>query len=154
MVLSVRMVGDDLTGPEIRALLETRGMLAGIREGSAIFDFDGLNAPDVTFWSIWDEADPSRAAGRWKNSMSRMADQNRCAREDHLRKGVGAKMLTHIISEARGEIGGSVWSGFGGGGVCSGGVAAGRMDDVPPLPTIKKIHWRHFMMCCKEKTRT
>lgn len=48
---------DDLTGSEIRALLETHfaGMLANSPEGSCHFlDFDGLNAPDVTFWSIWD----------------------------------------------------------------------------------------------------
>ncbi len=53
----MRIIVDDLSGSEIRALLETHfaGMLASSPPESCHFlDFDGLNAPDVTFWSIWD----------------------------------------------------------------------------------------------------
>jgi putative acetyltransferase len=48
---------DDLSGPEIRALLESHfaGMLANSPKDSCHFlDFDGLKSDDVTFWSIWD----------------------------------------------------------------------------------------------------
>lgn len=54
----MRIIQDDLTGVEIRALLKTHfaGMLANSPPGSCHFlDFEGLNAPDVTFWSIWDD---------------------------------------------------------------------------------------------------
>ena len=47
---------DDLTGPEIRALLEIHfaGMLANSPKDSCHFlDFEGLKGPGVTFWSVW-----------------------------------------------------------------------------------------------------
>jgi putative acetyltransferase len=95
---------DDLTGPQIRALLETHfaGMLANSPEGSCHFlDFDGLNAPDVTFWSVWD-GDALAGCGALKELDPEHGEiKSMRTHADHLRKGVGAKMLTHIISEAR-----------------------------------------------------
>jgi putative acetyltransferase len=95
---------DDLTGPEIRALLETHfaGMLANSPEGSCHFlDFDGLNAPYVTFWSIWD-GESLAGCGALKELDAEHGEiKSMRTHEGHLRKGVGAMMLTHIISEAR-----------------------------------------------------
>lgn len=100
----MRIVEDDLTGPEIRALLETHfaGMLANSPEGSCHFlDFDGLNASDVTFWSIWD-GEALAGCGALKEFDTEHGEiKSMRTHADHLRKGVGAKMLTHIISEAR-----------------------------------------------------
>ncbi|MFN3620975.1 GNAT family N-acetyltransferase [Sphingorhabdus sp.] len=95
---------DDLTGVEIRTLLETHfaGMLSSSPAGSCHFlDFDGLNAPDVTFWSIWD-GDVLMGCGALK-ALSPTQGEIKSMRThaDHLRKGVGAAMLAHIISEAR-----------------------------------------------------
>lgn len=102
--MNMRIVEDDLTGPQIRALLETHfaGMLANSPEGSCHFlDFDGLNAPDVTFWSIWD-GDSLAGCGALKEIDGEHGEiKSMRTHADHLRKGVGAKMLTHIISEAR-----------------------------------------------------
>lgn len=100
----MQIVEDDLTGREIRALLETHfaGMLASSPEGSCHFlDFDGLNAPDVTFWSVWDG--PALAGCGALKELSPEYGEIKSMRthDDHLRKGVGALMLTHIISEAR-----------------------------------------------------
>jgi putative acetyltransferase len=95
---------DDLTGPEIRALLETHfaGMLASSPEGSCHFlDFEGLNADDVTFWSIWDD-ESLVGCGALKELDSEHGEiKSMRTHADHLRKGVGAMMLTHIISQAR-----------------------------------------------------
>jgi putative acetyltransferase len=100
----MRIVEDDLTGPEIRALLEAHfaGMLANSPVGSCHFlDFDGLNAPDVTFWSIWD-GDSLAGCGALKELDAEHGEiKSMRTHEEHLRKGVGAMMLTHIISEAR-----------------------------------------------------
>ncbi len=100
----MRIIEDDLTGPEIRSLLETHfaGMLANSPVGSCHFlDFDGLNAPDVTFWSIWD-GDSLAGCGALKELSSEHGEiKSMRTHADHLRKGVGAVMLTHIISEAR-----------------------------------------------------
>ncbi len=102
--MSMRIMEDDLTGPDIRALLETHfaGMLANSPEGSCHFlDFDGLNAPDVTFWSIWDR-DSLAGCGALKELSAEHGEiKSMRTHADHLRKGVGAMMLTHIIAEAR-----------------------------------------------------
>lgn len=100
----MRIIEDDLTGPEIRALLETHfaGMLANSPEGSCHFlDFDGLNAPDVTFWSIWDGANLAGCGALKELDAEHGEIKSMRTHEDYLRKGVGAMMLTHIISEAR-----------------------------------------------------
>ena len=100
----MHIIADDLTGPEIRALLESHfaGMLANSPEGSCHFlDFDGLDAPDVTFWSIWD-GESLAGCGALKELTPEHGEiKSMRTHEDHLRKGVGAMMLTHIISEAR-----------------------------------------------------
>ena len=100
----MRIAEDDLSGIEIRALLETHfaGMLANSPEGSCHFlDFDGLNSLDVTFWSIWDK-DSLAGCGALKELDAEHGEiKSMRTHADHLRKGVGAMMLTHIISEAR-----------------------------------------------------
>ncbi len=100
----MHIIEDDLTGPEIRALLETHfaGMLASSPPGSCHFlDFDGLNAPDVTFWSLWDNAELAGCGALKQLSATHGEIKSMRTHADHLRKGVGAMMLTHIISEAR-----------------------------------------------------
>ena len=100
----MRIIVDDLSGSEIRALLETHfaGMLASSPPESCHFlDFDGLNAPDVTFWSIWN-GDALAGCGALKELTPEHGEvKSMRTHADHLRKGVGAKMLTHIISQAR-----------------------------------------------------
>jgi putative acetyltransferase len=100
----MRIIEDDLTGPEIRALLETHfaGMLASSPPGSCHFlDFDGLKAPDVTFWSIWD-GDGLAGCGALKELSPEQGEiKSMRTHADHLRKGVGARMLEHIIATAR-----------------------------------------------------
>ena len=100
----MRIIVDDLSGNEIRALLETHfaGMLASSPPESCHFlDFDGLNAPDVTFWSIWD-GDALAGCGALKELTPEHGEvKSMRTHADHLRKGVGATMLTHIISQAR-----------------------------------------------------
>ena len=103
-----RIKEDDLTGPEIRALLETHfaGMLASSPPGSCHFlDFDGLNAPDVTFWSVWD-GDSLAGCGALKelsptDGPKEGEVKSMRTHADHLRKGAGAAMLEHIIRTAR-----------------------------------------------------
>jgi putative acetyltransferase len=100
----MRIIQDDLTGVEIRALLETHfaGMLANSPPGSCHFlDFEGLNAPHVTFWSIWDD-NALAGCGALKALSSAQGEiKSMRTHADHLRKGAGAAMLKHIIAEAR-----------------------------------------------------
>jgi putative acetyltransferase len=100
----MRIIEDDLTGPEIRALLETHfaGMLANSPEGSCHFlDFGGLKGPGVTFWSIWEE-DELLGCGALKQHDAELGEiKSMRTHADHLRKGAGAAMLEHIIGVAR-----------------------------------------------------
>ena len=100
----MRIIEDDLTGVEIRALLETHfaEMLASSPAESCHFlDFDGLNAPDVTFWSIWDGIALVGCGALKALSSGQGEIKSMRTHADHLRKGAGAAMLKHIISQAR-----------------------------------------------------
>ena len=100
----MRIIEDDLTGVEIRALLETHfaALLASSPAESCHFlDFDGLNAPDVTFWSIWDGIALAGCGALKALSLEQGEIKSMRTHADHLRKGAGAAMLKHIISQAR-----------------------------------------------------
>lgn len=99
-----RIVEDDLSGAPIRALLERHfaGMLANSPEESCHFlDFEGLKAPGVTFWSI--HCGPDLAGcGALKRLDGRHGEIKSMRTADaFLRRGVAARMLDHIIEEAR-----------------------------------------------------
>ena len=97
---------DDLSGPEIIALLEEH--LAGMRslsppESIHALPLEGLRRPEVTFWSVWEnrellgcgalkELDPQHGEIKSMRTASR-----------HLRKGVASAMLQFILAEARGR---------------------------------------------------
>ncbi len=99
-----RIVEDDLSGTAIRALLEQHfaGMLANSPAGSCHFlDFDGLNAPDVTFWSIH-QGDALAGCGALKLLGGAHGEIKSMRTADaFLRQGVGARMLDHVLDEAR-----------------------------------------------------
>lgn len=95
---------DDLSGPEIRALLEEH--LRNMREISPpesvhALDLDKLRRPDITFWTAWDGADLvacgalrelTPAHGEIKSMRTALA---------HRRRGAARAMLEHIIRVAR-----------------------------------------------------
>jgi putative acetyltransferase len=95
---------DDLSGPQIRALLETHfaGMLANSPKDKCHFlDFDGLKAPGVTFWSIWD-GDALAGCGALRELDGTHGEiKSIRTHSDHLRKGAAAQMLDHIIKTPR-----------------------------------------------------
>lgn len=100
----MHIIEDDLSGPEIRALLESHfaGMLASSCKGSCHFlDFEGLKGADVTFWSSWDGA-ALAGCGALRELDARHGEiKSMRTHADHLRKGAAAQMLDHIIKAAR-----------------------------------------------------
>jgi putative acetyltransferase len=95
---------DDLTGGPTRALLTLH--LGGMHENSPpghvfALDLSGLQAPNVTVWSAWDGRELAGIA-----ALKELGDgtgELKSMRTDpkHLRKGVAAALLQHIIGEAR-----------------------------------------------------
>ncbi|WP_052071882.1 GNAT family N-acetyltransferase [Sphingopyxis sp. MWB1] len=99
-----RIIEDDLSGPAIRALLQGHfdAMLANSPAGSCHFlDFDGLNAPDVTFWSVHIGAELAGCGALKMLDAAHGEVKSMRTAERHLRKGVAAHMLDHIMAEAR-----------------------------------------------------
>lgn len=101
-MLSIRE--DDLTDPRTRQLvaLHLSGMAAtSPPEHCFALDVSGLKAPGVTLWSAWD-GDAIAGIGALKDLGDGGGElKSMRTHPDHLRKGVGAAILEHIISEAR-----------------------------------------------------
>lgn len=94
---------DDLRGPEIANLI--REHLEHMHETSPpesvhALGLEALRMPEITFWSAW-EASELLGCGALKelNAEHGEVKSMRTARA-HLRKGVAASMLRHIIEEA------------------------------------------------------
>lgn len=95
---------DDLGGPEIADLLRLH--LAEMHRNSPAcsvhaMPIERLRAPDVTFWSIWEDG---RLAGC--GALKALPDEQGEIKSmrtapDFLRRGVGERMLLHLIEEAR-----------------------------------------------------
>ena len=95
---------DDLTGPEIHALLEEH--LQHMRavsppESVHALDLDKLRQPAITFWTVW-AGDSLMGCGALKqlNAAHGEIKSMRTA-QAHRRAGVARAMLTHIIEEAQ-----------------------------------------------------
>jgi len=94
---------DDLSGPEIHALLEEHlRNMRGISPPESVhaLDLDGLRAPGISFWTAWSgpqllgcgalkELDPRH--GEIKSMRTAAA---------HRRSGVARALLAHIVAEA------------------------------------------------------
>ena len=99
-----RIVEDDLSGTPIRALLEAHfaGMLANSPAESCHFlDFAGLRADGVTFWSIH-KGDDLAGCGALKVLDAQHGEiKSMRTAAVHLRKGVAATLLRHVLHTAR-----------------------------------------------------
>nr|WP_233505805.1 GNAT family N-acetyltransferase [Rhodoferax lacus] len=95
---------DDLRGAATIALLEAhrQNMFEhSPPESVHALDLDGLRQPGITFWSAW-EGDVLMGCGALKELNAEQAELKSMRTADgHLRKGVAAKILQHIIAVAR-----------------------------------------------------
>lgn len=99
-----RIVEDDLSGAAIRALLEVHfaGMLANSPAESCHFlDFDGLRSDGVTFWSIHKDGELAGCGALKMLGDAQGEIKSMRTAETFLRQGVAARMLGHIMGEAR-----------------------------------------------------
>lgn len=95
---------DDLSGPEIRALLREHleHMLAITPRHSAhALSVEALSAPDITFWSAWD-GDVIAGCGALRELDARSGEiKSMRTASGYRRRGVGVTVLRHIIDVAR-----------------------------------------------------
>lgn len=94
---------DDLRGPEIAVLLQEHlddMALHSPPESIHALDLDALRHPDVTFWSVW-ESNELLGCGALKELDAESGEiKSMRTGRGHLRKGVAAMLLKHIVSTA------------------------------------------------------
>ena len=95
---------DDVRGAEVLALLEEH--LADVARHSPpesvhALGVEALRAPDVTVWTAWD-AQELLGCGALKELDPRHGEiKSMRTAEAHLRRGIGARILEHLLGEAR-----------------------------------------------------
>lgn len=95
---------DDLTGPEIKALLEEH--LADMAQHSPpesihALDLEALRAPSITFWTGW-QGHSLIGCGALREIDSTHGEiKSMRTATTHRRQGVARQFLTHLIAEAR-----------------------------------------------------
>ena len=95
---------DDLTGPEVRELLEEHlRHMHEITPAQSVhaLDLSGLRKPEISFWTAWDGADLLGCGALRELDPTHAEIKSMRTARRHWRKGVGRAMLTHIIAEAR-----------------------------------------------------
>jgi putative acetyltransferase len=101
-VPTIRLV--DFDDPRVQALLvrHLEGMHANSPPGHVFaLDWSGLQQPEITFYAVW-EGEELLGFGALKELAPQAGEIKSMRTADaHLRRGVAATMLEHIIAEAR-----------------------------------------------------
>ena len=97
---------DDLQGDAIIALLKAHK--ADLAQHSPpdschALDLDGLRAVDVTFWSVWHQGELVGCGALKQLDAAHGEIKSMRTAAGHVRKGVAARLMRHILQEARGR---------------------------------------------------
>ena len=95
---------DDLRGPEIYNLLQEH--LENMRELSPpesvhALDLDGLRRPEITFWTVWEEGELLGCGALKELDPQHGEIKSMRTASAHLRKGVAAYIVNHILETAK-----------------------------------------------------
>lgn len=97
---------DDLSGREIAEFLEEhieemKAVNPGGPESKHALDLEGLRAPDITFWSVWDEG-ALVGCGALKELDPRSGElKSMRTASSYRRSGVASLLLEHMLNVAR-----------------------------------------------------
>ena len=102
----MRLEIDDLSRPQVLALLEEhlRNMYE-LSPPEKVFAFDAgkLKAPELTFWTIWDNEDLLGCAALKELSPSQGEIKSMRTPKAMRRRGAGRALLAHIVEVSRGR---------------------------------------------------
>jgi putative acetyltransferase len=100
----LRIEIDDLTHPKVAALLQTHlvDMYAtSPAESVHALDLEKLRKPDIVFWTAWQQHELLGCGALKTLSIQHAEIKSMRTARQHLRKGVAAKILEHIIQQAK-----------------------------------------------------
>lgn len=95
---------DDLGGPEIIELLREHlrwTERVSPPQSRHALDLDGLRAPDVTFWTIWNGPDLAGCGALKELNPKHGEIKSMRTAYAYQRKGVASQMLRHLVEEAK-----------------------------------------------------
>ena len=100
----MRIVVDDLSGPEIAALLNEH--LAEMRatsppESVHALDLDGLRQPAITFWSLWDGGTLAGCVALKALDATHAEIKSMRTAKTQQRRGIGRRLMEHLMAVAR-----------------------------------------------------
>ncbi len=101
-MVSIRM--DDLTNPVVIQLLNDHVQSMSAHsppESMHALDVDALKQPDITFWSVWDQQELMGCGALRELDPTHGEIKSMRTAEKHLRKGVAAALMRHILQEAK-----------------------------------------------------
>ncbi|MGJ7922258.1 GNAT family N-acetyltransferase [Neobacillus sp. LXY-4] len=100
----MNIIVDDLSGTEVMELIREHLQDMALHsppESIHALNLDGLKKPDITFWSAWENGD-LLGCGAIKELDSQHGEvKSMRTSKRHLRKGIAARLLEHIIEEAK-----------------------------------------------------
>ena len=94
---------DDLQGPEVRALLEAHLDVMAEHsppESRHALDLDALQAPEVTFWTLWNDTELLGCGALKELDPFHGEIKSMHTAKVHRGKGVAARLVVHILEEA------------------------------------------------------
>jgi putative acetyltransferase len=100
----MRIVLDDLTGPEITKLIgeHLRNMhQLSPPESIHALGLEKLRQPGITFWTVWDSTELMGCGALKELDAQHVEIKSMRTASAHLRKGVASVMLRHLLDEAR-----------------------------------------------------
>jgi putative acetyltransferase len=95
---------DDLSGPEIARLLERHlAHMAEHTPAESIYalDLDALRAPDITFWSAWEEGELVGCGALRELALDHGEIKSMHAAQERRGEGIGKRIVAFIIDEAQ-----------------------------------------------------
>jgi len=128
----MRIVRDDLTHPDVVALIELhlRSAFENSPPGSVFaLDLSGLRDPAVALWSAWDGSDLLGLGALKELDADHGELKSMRTAPAHLRRGVAAAMLDHLVEEGRAR------------GYSRLSLETGSNEPFAPARTTKRFQW-------------
>lgn len=100
----MKIIEDDLTHPATQQLLAVH--MQGMQDNSPsesvyALDLSGLQKADVTVWTLWNNEAVLGCGALHELSLQQAEIKSMRTHPDHLRKGVAAQLLEHMLGVAK-----------------------------------------------------